>query len=279
MNEIIEEMFTHMKTQIKHLALANSRFVFDGFLFLDVNFHQLKLTRGSSYLPLPDWIANKKAVINPQNEAGWKNDLSVNVLGIEGGEEKLYILGKSRFNGQRTANLLLIDQEWNRHYATIKNLSRLLASSNSEHQQHLCLNCLQEFHSQESRDKHHDYCVDNEAVRIDMPEENSFVRSHSGQYQFKAPFIICTDFEANFQSLEEETELYPEAPYMKRINCHVTFGFCTYSTCAYGEVKDPLRFYRGKDCVEVFCNHIESEAKRLDHMFRERPMKRLTQEQ
>ena len=53
--------------QIENPALTNSRFMFDEVLFLDVNFHRLDLTRGSSYIPLPDWIANKKAVINPKN--------------------------------------------------------------------------------------------------------------------------------------------------------------------------------------------------------------------
>ena len=57
-----------MKTQIENPALTNSSFGFDEVLFLDVNFHQLNLTRGSSYIPLPNWIANKKAVINPKNE-------------------------------------------------------------------------------------------------------------------------------------------------------------------------------------------------------------------
>ena len=35
---------------------------------MDINIHQLNLTRGSSYLPLPDWLARKKAIINPKNE-------------------------------------------------------------------------------------------------------------------------------------------------------------------------------------------------------------------
>ena len=48
--------------------LLNSRFRFDEVLFIDVNFHQLNLTRGSSYLPLPDWIVKKEAIINPQSE-------------------------------------------------------------------------------------------------------------------------------------------------------------------------------------------------------------------
>ena len=68
LNEIIDEMLAYMRTQIENPALTNSRFVFDEVLFLDVNFHQLDLTRDSSYINLPDWIANKKAVINPKNE-------------------------------------------------------------------------------------------------------------------------------------------------------------------------------------------------------------------
>ena len=44
LNEIIDELFTHMRTQIENPALKNSRFVFDEVLFLDVNFHQLNLT-------------------------------------------------------------------------------------------------------------------------------------------------------------------------------------------------------------------------------------------
>ena len=47
----------------------------------------------------------------------------------------------------------------------------------------------------------------------------------------------------------------------------------------YGEVKDPLKLYEGRDCIEVFCKHIESEAKRLYNMFPEKPIKRLTQEE
>ena len=60
----------------------------------------------------------------------------------------------------------------------------------------------------------------------------------------------------------------------KQINHYVPSGFCTYSTFAYGEVKDPLRLYGVKDCIVVFCKHIESEAKRLFNMFPEMTMKR-----
>ena len=54
--------------QIENPTLLNSRFIFEEVLDMDINIHQLNLTRGSSYLPLPDWLAHKKAIINPKNE-------------------------------------------------------------------------------------------------------------------------------------------------------------------------------------------------------------------
>ena len=68
LDEIVGEMIKHMKEQIENPALLNSRFVFNEVLFTNVDFHQLNLTRGSSYFPLPNWLAHKKAIINPKNE-------------------------------------------------------------------------------------------------------------------------------------------------------------------------------------------------------------------
>ena len=66
LDQIVDGMIAHMKFQIENPALLNSRFAFDKVLHLDVNFHQLNLMRGQSYVQLPDYIANKKAAINPK---------------------------------------------------------------------------------------------------------------------------------------------------------------------------------------------------------------------
>ena len=129
-----------------------------------------------------------------------------------------------------------------------------------------------------ARNKHFDYCIDIETVRTDMPEENSSIRFYHGQNQFKVPFIIFIDFEAIFQKLPQPTP-NPQNSYTTEINCHISSGFCTYSTFMYGEVIDSLRQYRVEDCVEVFCNQIEEEVKRLYHMFPKKLMKPLTPKQ
>ena len=66
-NEIVTAMIEHMAQQIENPALRNSKFVFDRVLHMDIDFHRLNLTRGSSYVLLPDLLMKKKAIINPKN--------------------------------------------------------------------------------------------------------------------------------------------------------------------------------------------------------------------
>ena len=89
---------------------------------------------------------------------------------------------KSKYDVQKkVVDLQLKDDGEHWHYTAIKDKSRLLASSNSkdEQRQHFCLNCLQGLSTEISRNDHFEYCKDNEAVRIEMPEKDSFVDFHN----------------------------------------------------------------------------------------------------
>ena len=66
-NEIVTSMIDHMSQQLENPTVKDSKFVFDRVIHMDISFHRLNLTRGSSYIPLPDWLAKKKAIINPKN--------------------------------------------------------------------------------------------------------------------------------------------------------------------------------------------------------------------
>ena len=102
-----------------------------------------------------DWSGLEYPVaINEIREFEKNNNVSVNVLGIKG--PKMYRRRKSKRNDGKVVNLLLIADGEKRHYTMIKTLTRLLESGNSkhEHKQHFCLNCLQGFSLEISRDKH-----------------------------------------------------------------------------------------------------------------------------
>ena len=229
-------MIANMKFQIENPALLNSRFIFDEFLYLDVNFHQLNLTRGSSYLPLPGWLVRRKAMVNPHNDdeecfkwsviaaenAGMKdpqrvsnlrkfmdnynwsglefpvsikdigkfetrNNISVNILAVEGRD--IYFHRKGRSMMGREINLLMVCEDGIQHYTAIKSLSRLLSSknSNTKRKQHFCMNCLQGFTQESSRDQHQVYCKNKRSVRVEIPKQGSTVEFKDGQNQFRVP--------------------------------------------------------------------------------------------
>ena len=324
LDEIVGEMIKHMKEQIENPALLNSRFVFDEVLFTNIDFHQLNLTRGSSYLPLPNWLAPKKAIINPKNEdqecfkwaviaaSRWeeinnnperisklkrfekdfdwsgigfpvsvkdiskfefRNQISINVLAIEG--KQIYICRKEG-NHERIINLMIISENNRKHYVAIKSFSRLLSSENTKHKgkEYFCMNCLQGFKEESSRDEHIGYCIDYGSVKVEMPHKNPIVQYSDGQFQFKVPFIMYADFESILEPIQGLGN-DPRISSTRGINNHIPSGWCVRSEFAYGKVENPLKLYRGKDCVKKFCDHVIGEARRLYQSFPEVPMKPL----
>ena len=328
MNGIVSVMIEHMQQQIENPALRDGKFVFDSVIHMDIDFHRLNLTRGSSYIPLPEWLAKKGAIINPKNsnmecfkwaviaamkwkdidnhperisklrryedEFDWseikflasfsdinkfesKNEITINILAFEGNQ--IYICRKAK-EYDRVANLMLITDNNNRHYAAIKSLRRLLSRQNSKHKEsrHFCINCPQGFKEKRSRDEHLVYCRNNEAVRIEMPNRKPIVWYSDGQYQFKVPFMMYADFESILEPIQGARN-NPNISATRGVNVHTPSGWCVYSHFSYGNVTKPLTQYRGPNCVDKFCKHIISEAKRLYSSFPEKPMEPLTKSQ
>ena len=196
------------------------------------------------------------------------NDISVNVLSVE--NKDIYICRKG-IRRDCEINLLLVSEDDKLHYTVIKSLSRLLSSSNSKHKrkQYFCNNCLQGFTQELSRDEHQVYCEDNKTVRVEMPNKGSTVELYDGQNQFKVQLMMYADFEALLEPIQEQVPGDPNEPYTTKVNQHIPSSWCVYSKFAYGDVDDPLKLYRGKNCIEMFCDYIRQEAHRLYHMFPE----------
>ena len=139
------------------------------------------------------------------------------------------------------------------------------------------MNRLQGFTQEFTRDAHQVYCEDNETVKVEMPKESK-VGFKDGQNQFKVQFVMYADFESYLEPIQSSNP-NPSQPYTVKVNKHIPKGWGVYSTFAYGKVENPKRVYRGRDCIERFCIHIKEEARRLYHMFPEKPMDPLTRRQ
>ena len=81
---------------------------------------------------------------------------------------------------------------------------------------------------------------------------------------------MYADFESILEPIQGPNP-DPNQPYSQNVNQHVSTGWCVYGKFAYEEVKDPSKLYRGKDCLEKFCNYIRQEAHGLYHMFPKNP--------
>ena len=336
MDEIVSKMIKHMKQQVENPALRDSKFVFDGVIGMNIDFHRLNLARGSSHLPLPEWLAKKGAIINPKNsdmecfkwaviatmkwrEIGdhsekisklrryeddfdWdgikfpasfrdikrfesRNGVTINILALERKKACICRKGKeyARSAGEAhdpVVNLMLITDQNNKHCVAIKSLRRLLSMQNSKHKesQHFCINFLQGLAKNKSRDEHLVYCRNNEAVQIEMTNSKPIVQYSDGQYQFKVLFMMYADFESILEPIQGASNS-PNISSTRGVNIHTPSGWCVYSKFSYGDVTNPLTQYRDSDCVEKFCEHIISEAKRLYNSFPNNPMSPLTKSQ
>ena len=111
-----------------------------------------------------------------------------------------------------------------------------------------------------------------------MPKKKTIVEYSDGQYHLKVPFMMYADFESILELIQGVSN-NSDVSSTRGVNIHTPFGWCVYSKFAYGKVTNPLTQYRGSDCVEKFCEHIISEAKRLFNSFPKRPMESLTKSQ
>ena len=66
-HSIVQSMINHMEQQVENPAFRDSKFLFDNIMHMNICVHRLNLMRDSSYIPLPDWLEKKKAIINLKN--------------------------------------------------------------------------------------------------------------------------------------------------------------------------------------------------------------------
>ena len=182
----------------------------------------------------PERISNLRKFVNNYDWSGLEfpvslkqikkfegnNNISVNILGLEG--KDIHILRKGRtHNNNREINLLMISENGVHHYTAIKSLSRLLRSSNTKHhgKQYFCQNCSHPFSLETSRDKHKEYCENNEAVRVEMPK-NGTVEFVDGQAQYKVPFVMYYDLESLLPPIPSGSK-DPDSTYTNFVSQHI----------------------------------------------------------
>ena len=200
-------------------------------------------------------------------------EISITVLGYNK-DERIYPLKISKYTGSKhDITLLLIKDGDKSHYCLVKNISALLSSQINKHKGtcNICLNCFNGFNTQDSLNKHKEYCYNNECVKINMPPSGSFLEFKNFVHSEKAPFAIYADFESLIKPLNV-CDPDPEKSYTKKYQKHEPISFCYYIKSFDESVyKSKLRVYTKKeesdyDAMDTFINWLESDVKEIANL-------------
>ena len=321
----VDDLYTTMADRVLE-AMATfqrdgSNWTLKSIICLEIHTVAYEPLKGNSYIPLPPKLAQKKAIINMQNEDNkcftWsvlralnpkeenavridkdlkKKEDSLNMTGIVnpvqlnaidkferqnptisinvfGHEESVCPLRVSKCEDREVVNLLLISDDEKRHYCLIKSMSRLLSTQTSKRNgaQYYCMRCLNPFHSQESLDKHLEYCSTHEAVKLEMPGEGTILSFENYNRSMRVPFIVYADFESFIKPIDT-CEPNPENSYTKQYQKHTPSSFCYYIKCFDDEVyyQNPVTYTastENEDVAQIFVNMLEEDVKSIYKRF------------
>ena len=167
-----------------------------------------------------------------------------------------------RSNRSCKIKLLLIEKEGVSHYCLINDLSRLVSSQVSKHKGKcfICDNCLNPFQSEESLNKHKEYCDTNECIKIKMPEKGSVLKFKNYCNSEKVPFVIYSDIESLLKQIQS-CEPNPESSYTEKYQKHEPISFSYYIKCFDDNVFSPVqRTYTGLDAMQKFVEWLEKDV-------------------
>ena len=147
--------------------------------------------------------------------------------------------------------LLIIKDGENKHFLTIKNISRLLIESKYDFEMYYCKKCYCSFKSTEILENiHTPLCTDIEKALTVMPEKdkNDTVKFKDYHMQIMQPFMIVADFETfknNFKELEASS-------------------FAMFTHCIFNEEKNNLTYYTGDNCLDNFFKNLITDVHNID---------------
>ena len=96
-----------------------------------------------------------------------------------------------------------------------------------------------------------------------MPNENNKILKYNpGEKSLKVPFIIYADLECIFQKIDScQNNL--EKSYTEKKAKHKPSGYSLVTCCSYDKSKTERTYYRGIDCMEIFCKDLKCQTMKI----------------
>ncbi|KYN30380.1 hypothetical protein ALC56_15307 [Trachymyrmex septentrionalis] len=205
------------------------------------------------------------------------NAVSINVYGIE--NKQVLPLRLTSDKKDKHVNLLYMQDSHNdniKHFAWIKNLSRLVSSqlSKKKNKKYFCDRCLHYFGTNEKLQSHTMDCqkINDCAIRLPSEDEKWL---EFGNNKERAPFVVYADMECVLRKTEPDREDASSYAYQR----HEVFSI-GYMRCSYDDALSSYQFRRDKDCIAWFTRQLNDLAHRVKNIVSANVlMERLSKEQ
>ena len=200
-----------------------------------------------------------------------QNDISVNVLGLDGKE--IVTLRKTKEKKENHVILFKLKQGENEHFALVNNVNRLWfgQDSKNKNQRHVCDGCLNSFNSKETLEVHQEFCTD-DGVKAVLPPPDSTVKFRKAQCGTIVPFVIYADFESILEKTEKRI-----GEKTTQIQHHIPCSFCFLPVSRIEGVNFSPVFFRGgkeDDVGKMFLEKLVEQVKWILNEIREPMIKK-----
>ena len=96
-----------------------------------------------------------------------------------------------------------------------------------------------------------------------MPDENNKILKYNpGEKSLKHSFIIYADLECLLEKIDA-CHNNPEKSYTENKVWHKSSGYSLATCCSFDKTKTAWSYYRGKDCMEIFCKDLRNQAMKI----------------
>ena len=96
-----------------------------------------------------------------------------------------------------------------------------------------------------------------------MPDEaNKILKYVPGEKSLRAPFIICADLECLLRKINIRQNNLEKKVTEKKAT-HRPSDYSLVTCCSFDKSKNEGKYYRGEDCMKLFCKDLKGQATKI----------------
>ncbi|KAF4519569.1 hypothetical protein B566_EDAN004776 [Ephemera danica] len=191
-------------------------------------------------------------------------------------------------------DLLVLEHGDNRHFAYIKNFSRLVSSQITNHNGYtlMCKRCLSHHYNEEALAVHKKHCATFPIAKVELPQTRvgedgqpikPIIQFKNVEHSEKVPIVIYVDFESYLPKVQGCTN-NPEKSSTTVVQEHVpiSYGFYVVSTLPPEVMTGiPLDYqtFEGADAARHFLDALEDISRKVYKLYKRKQPMNLTREE